>query len=101
MFKSGKGRHYLNMKYKNTFKLFHLFPTLFLLGIVLSLIFYIFKKLEYSYFILSFYLIYSFLIFVLSTINNKNPIIGFFSVITTFCQFFGYGAGYINALLKK
>ena len=34
MFKSGKGRHYLNLKYKGTFRFFHLFPTFFVLGLV-------------------------------------------------------------------
>tara|TARA_Y100000816_G_scaffold93241_1_gene64569 strand:- start:1023 stop:1991 length:969 start_codon:yes stop_codon:yes gene_type:complete len=101
MFKSGKGRHYLNLKYKNTFKLFHLLPSLFLLGFILGILLFAFNYFKYSNIILGLYMIYSLLIFIFSTIINKNPIIGFLSVVTTFCQFFGYGAGFIYALVKK
>jgi glycosyltransferase involved in cell wall biosynthesis len=100
MFKSGKGRHYLNIKYKNTFKLFHIFPTLFILGFILSHILFVFYGNKLGEIIQIFYGVYFSAIFLSSSIMNKNPIIGILSVITTFTQFLGYGTGYIYGLLE-
>ena len=101
MFKSGKGRHFLNLKYEFTFRVFHLFPTIFIFVFILSQILYIFLGYKIGIYLQFIYLIYFFLIFIDSTLLNKNPIIGFFSFITTFIQFLGYGIGYIYGVLSK
>ena len=101
MFKSGKGRHFLNLKYEFTFRVFHLFPTIFIFVFILSQILYIFLGYKIGIYLQFIYLIYFFLIFIDSTLINKNPIIGFFSSITTFIQFLGYGIGYIYGVLSK
>ena len=101
MYKSGKGRYFLNIKYKNTFKLFHLFPSLFIFTIVLSQILYTFSVNELWLAIQLAYGVYFSVIFFSSSIINKNPIIGLLSTITTLTQFLGYGIGYIFGLLKK
>ena len=101
MFKSGKGRHFLNLKYEFTFRVFHLFPTIFIFVFILSQILYIFLGYKIGIYLQFIYLIYFFLIFIDSTLINKNPIIGFFSFITTFIQFLGYGIGYIYGVLSK
>jgi len=41
------------------------------------------------------------LIFLESSILNKNPLVGLLSVITTFIQFFAYGTGYLKAWIKN
>ena len=101
MFNSGKGRHFLNLKYEITFRVFHLFPTIFIFVFILSQILYIFLGYKIGIYLQFIYLIYFFLIFIDSTLINKNPIIGFFSFITTFIQFLGYGIGYIYGVLSK
>ena len=101
MFKSGKGRHFLNLKYDSTFRLFHLFPTIFILIFILSQILYVFFGYKVGMFFQFIYLIYFVVIFIDSTIINKNPLIGFLSFITTFVQFLGYGIGYIYGVLSK
>ena len=101
MYKSGKGRHFLNIKYKNTFKLFHLFPSLFIFIFILSQISSIIFENKLGIIIQVTYLVYFCMIFLSSSIINKNPIIGLLSTITTIIQFFGYGIGYIMGLLKK
>ena len=100
MFKSGKGRHYLNLKYKGTFRLFHLFPTIFILVFFTSNIFNILFQNDYISLIQSLYGLYFSIIFISSTIINFNPIIGFLSVLTSFVQFLGYGTGYIYSQFK-
>ena len=100
MIKSGKGRHYLNLKYGGTFRLFHLFPTLFILGFIISQILYVFYGDKAAEIIQIFYGIYFGAIFLGSSAINRNPIIGFLSVITTFTQFLGYGMGYVYGLVR-
>tara|TARA_Y100001949_G_C15967010_1_gene322031 strand:- start:1441 stop:1596 length:156 start_codon:yes stop_codon:yes gene_type:complete len=47
------------------------------------------------------YLSYAFLIFIFSSLHNKNIVIGVISVVTTFYQFIGYGLGYIYAVIRR
>ena len=100
MFKSGKGRHKLNVKYSGTFKLFHLFPTFFILGFVLSNIYYLIDVNDSLNIVQGVYFLYFILIFINSSIKNKNPLIGLLSLITTFIQFLGYGLGYVFSIIK-
>lgn len=101
MFKSGKGRYYLNIKYKNTFKLYHLFPSFFILIFIISQFLFTFFGNELGMIIQAIYGVYFCVIFLSSSITNKNLIIGLMSTITTFIQFLGYGIGYIVGVLKK
>lgn len=101
MFKSGKGRHYLNLKYNNTFKPFHLFPSFFVIGIISIITLFIFNFMFFSSIISLIYLSYASLIFIFSSLLNKNILIGVISVVTTFYQFIGYGLGYIFAVFRR
>jgi glycosyltransferase involved in cell wall biosynthesis len=100
MIKSGKGRRFLDVKYEGVFRLFHLLPSLFFIGIIFGLILFIFDY-ELSKSIQTLYGIYFFIIFLSSSYINMNPFIGFISVITTLTQFIGYGIGYIIALFEN
>ena len=100
MFKSGKGRHKLNLKYSGTFKLFHLFPTFFIIGFILSNIYYLIDFSDSLNIFQEVYSLYFILIFINSSIINKNLIIGLLSIITTFIQFLGYGLGYVFSIIK-
>lgn len=100
MIKSGKGRRFLDVKYEGVFRLFHLLPSLFFIGIIFGLMLFIFDY-ELSKSIQTLYGIYFFIIFLSSSYINMNPFIGFISVITTLTQFIGYGIGYIIALFEN
>ena len=94
--KFGKARPILNSWHPEYSKLIYFFPTLFVAGFfvsVLSLIFlfdYLFKL----------YCIYFLLIFIVSSIQNRNILIGYYSVIAVWKQFFGYGMGFIKSYFK-
>ena len=94
--KFGKARPILNYWYpeyaKPTFFLPSIFVILFFLGI---LGFFLNNDL-----ILQVYFVYTIVIFVMSTIQNKNIYVGFLSVIAVWKQFFGYGLGFIESFYK-
>ena len=94
--KFGKTRLILNVWYPKYEKITYLFPTFFIIGLLVSLVFSI---VGFDYF-LWFYGIYFFSIFILSSVENKNIIIGFVSVLTTFIQFYGYGFGFLSSFIK-
>ena len=100
MFKSGKGRRFLDVKYEGVFRLFHLFPSLFFTGFITGFILFLFDN-TLSISIHNLYGSYFLIIFLSSSYINMNPIIGFLSVITTLTQFIGYGIGYIMALFEN
>ena len=94
--KFGKTRLILNLWYPKYKKITYLFPTFFIIGLLVSLVFSIFG---FNCFLL-FYGIYFTLVFLLSSFKNKNILIGFISVLTTFIQFYGYGSGFLSSFLK-
>lgn len=94
--KFGKVRPILNSWYpeytKLTFFLPSVFVLLFMIGVV-SLIF------TFDW-ILKIYFVYTLLIFLVSTIQNRNIYVGYLSVIAVWKQFFGYGLGFIESYFK-
>lgn len=89
----GTARPILNIKYPETAKPTYWFPSLFIIGLDISLILAIFG---YSQ-ILYFYGFYFLLIFIDSLYQNKNIYVAFLSMITTLTQFLGYGLGFIQS----
>ena len=102
IYSSGDVRLKLNQKHKGTFRFFHLFPSLFFIFFVLICSLLLFK-IDFNFILLLrfIYGIYFMFIFLESSILNKNLIVGFLSVITTFIQFFAYGIGYLSAWIKN
>jgi len=49
---------------------------------------------------LKFYFLYFVLIFIVSSIQNKNPLIGLLSIVAVWKQFFGYGIGFLTSFYK-
>lgn len=94
--KFGKTRLILNTWYPKYEKITYIFPTFFMLGLLVSLAL---SMLGFSYFIWL-YSIYFLLIFIFSSFENKNIVIGFISVLTTFIQFYGYGFGFLKSFYK-
>tara|TARA_B100001245_G_C22881953_1_gene424199 strand:+ start:272 stop:1207 length:936 start_codon:yes stop_codon:yes gene_type:complete len=91
IYSSGSARVLLNKNHPGTFKIFHLFPIIFILVSVLSL---------YFYFLQIPLLLYLMLIFLNSSYTNKDPISGLLSVLTTCVQFFAYGIGFLKSFFK-
>ncbi len=101
IYSSGEARVILNRQHKGTFRIFHLFPSFFILFFVLVHFLLLFK-IDYDL-IKLIQIIYGFyfvLIFIESSILNKNPIIGLLSIVTTFIQFLSYGIGYLRSTIK-
>ncbi len=94
--KFGKARPILNSWYPKYNKPTYFFPSLFIIGFIFSVFLLIFT-IDLP---LKLYFIYFLLIFILSTIENKNPKIGILSIVAVWKQFFGYGTGFIESYFK-
>ena len=92
----GSTRPILNKIHKNTAKITYWFPSLFILGLFLSiLLLFIGKPLLYI-----FYTLYFLLVFMHSLYLNKSVKVALFSVQATFIQFLGYGTGFLKSAFK-
>jgi len=94
--KFGQTRAILNRWHKQSRKVVHWFPTLFVLGFLFSLVFLYFGEWEFIFC----YLTYFILIFVHSKHINKSIHIGLLSVWAVCIQFFSYGIGFWGATLR-
>jgi len=77
-------------------KVTYWFPTLFIVGLLLSLLLLIVG----NYYFLMLYVCYFLLIGVHSAILHKNIKIGFVSIVAAFIQFYGYGVGFISSVIQ-
>lgn len=88
----GKARPMLTKKYPTTSKLSYWFPSIFILGLDLSILLAIFGYLT----VFSCYYLY--FLAVLIDASFKNGIrVGILSIITTVTQFLGYGLGFLSS----
>jgi dephospho-CoA kinase len=94
--KFGKARPILNHWYPQYSKITYWFPTLFILGLFAS---FLSLLLLYDW-PLKLYFLYFVLIFIVSSIQTRNPIIGFYSTIAVWKQFRGYGMGFLESFIK-
>jgi glycosyltransferase involved in cell wall biosynthesis len=91
----GSARPLLNRKYPKTAKLTYWFPSIFIIGLDISILLAIFQYYELFYL----YCFYFLLIFLDSLFQNKNVQVAFLSILTTITQFFGYGLGFLNSIV--
>ncbi len=89
----GTARPILNKRYPETAKITYWFPSLFIIGLDISLILAIFGYNQLLYF----YGFYFAAIFLDSLFQNKNIYVAFFSMITSLTQFLGYGLGFLES----
>jgi glycosyltransferase involved in cell wall biosynthesis len=94
--KFGKARPILNTWYPSYSKLTYFFPSVFVVGFYISLFMLLFVK----DFLFKFYCIYLLLIFISSTIQNRNISVGFLSVMATWIQFKNYGFGFLISYIR-
>ena len=93
----GTARPILNRKYPQTSKITYWFPSLFIVGLGLAILGFLFGFPQLLYF----YGFYFVLIFIDSLFQNKNLQVAFLSVVTTLTQFFGYGLGFLKSQFSK
>ena len=91
--KFGKARPILNQRYPEYAKMTYWFPSLFMGGLLVSLLFLLIGF--YSFFLL--YLLYFFLVFVISLMKERNFRVSILSVCAVFVQFYGYGIGFVKS----
>ncbi len=96
-YKFGQARPVLNKKYPGTAKLTYWFPSLFIVGFIMSSLLFVVGCWQ---FIVAYYL-YFMLLLMSSLWYNKNITVAFLSIITTLVQMTGYGFGFLKAIFKK
>ncbi len=99
--KFGKARPILNSWHPQYTKATFFLPSLFVVGLYLSIAF----ALVGQFFFVGLYLLYFAMIFVVSSLQNSSIRIGWLSVIAVWIQFFGYGNGFLlstyRIMIKK
>ena len=115
VYNSGIARVNLYIKYSESLKLVHLLPMVFTVGVILLFLIACFGRIMmvygnpadfYSWYYLvvgaiSPILLFSLIIFIDSSIQNKSMPIGFISIGAAFVQLCGYGFGFISAWWKR
>jgi len=89
--KFGKARPILNKRYPEYSKITYWFPAVFSVGFYISLLFLIVGINMFFYC----YALYFLALFIETLFKTKSLKIGFLTIIATFIQFFGYGAGFL------
>ena len=115
VYNSGIARVNLYKLYPESLKLVHLLPMVFTVGVILLFLIACFGRIMmvygnpadfYSWYYLvvgaiSPILLFSLVIFIDSSIQNKSMPIGFISIGAAFVQLFGYGFGFMSAWWKR
>jgi glycosyltransferase involved in cell wall biosynthesis len=96
----GRGRINLYRFFPNELRPVHFFPALFFIFCLLTLMSVLFSPVLFSLGF-SFLFIYSFLIFLDSSLKNNSLKIGLLSVGAAFTQLCGYGIGFITEGLRE
>ena len=94
--KFGKVRPILNAWYPEYSKFTYFLPSLFVIFFSVG----VFALIFTFDWILKIYFAYTILIFVVSSIQNRNIYVGYLSIIAVWKQFFGYGIGFIKSNFK-
>ncbi len=93
VYKFGMTRPILNSWYPETSRLIYWFPTLFSLGFIASILFFI---LGFNWFLML-YVLYFFVAFFVAFIESKNVLVASLSILAILVQFFGYGYGFLKS----
>jgi hypothetical protein len=96
----GKGRIDLHMRHGNALKALHLLPSAFTIGLILG-ISSIFYAPEFFILFVLLLSIYTFLLLIDATVQNKNLWIGLLSVYASYELLIAYGFGVIRNILIR
>lgn len=95
----GRARINIRRFYPEEVKTVHLFPTLFFVGLILSILFLIFDIHILNQFYLL-YVLYAAVLFLNSFMKERDLIIAFLSVAAAFTQLSAYSIGFLSELWK-
>lgn len=95
VYKFGLVRPILNMWHPQSHKLIFYLPTLFILGLIASLVLFI---LGFPL-VLIIYAVYFIFVFIDALIQNKNFTIGLFALLAICIQFLGYGYAFLKSTI--
>lgn len=93
--KFGMVRPILNTWHPSTKKITYWFPTVFVLGLILSVLAVFINLMLPLYIVLTYYTF----AFIIALIQTKNGIVAFQSLVALTIQFFGYGIGFFKSTL--
>lgn len=93
----GRARINIRRFYPEEVKPVHLFPTLFFVGLILSILFLILETPILNRLFLL-YVFYAGILFLSSLIREKNLLIAFLSVVAAFTQLSAYSIGFLSEL---
>jgi len=93
--KFGKARPILDKWHPEYKKVTFLFPTIFILGLFLSVI----LMLTGFWYLLISYILYFVMVLILATAQNSFKV-GMLALVAVFIQFYGYGLGYLSSFVK-
>ncbi|RKD96987.1 glycosyltransferase [Marinifilum flexuosum] len=96
VFGFGKTRYIISKHYPETFKIFFLFPSLFVLGTIGSLLLGLILHQVFAFPIL----LYTFLVFADALTKNKSIKISIKALAASYVQIFAYGIGFMDAVWK-
>ncbi len=95
-FNFGAARPILNKMHPTTAKITFWFPSLFLIGLILAILYYRFG----NSWLINIYGIYFVIICLDSYVKNKNILVAITSVWSTIVQFTGYGLGFLRSIFR-
>lgn len=95
----GRARINIRRFYPEEVKLVHLFPTFFLVGLILSALFLLLDVNILNRLFLV-YIFYAVLLFISAFIKEKNTLIAVLSVLTAFTQLSAYSIGFLSELWR-
>ena len=93
---SGKARIDLWRKYPDSLKAVHLFPVIFFIGAILSILTFLFFHFKLGLFLYTFYF---FILMLDATLQYKSLRLGVLSAYASFIMLAGYGWGFLRSLL--
>ena len=96
VYNSGIARINLEKRHPGTLKLVHLLPTVFTIGVFILLLLSLWCPCA-----LLPIMLYVIIVFVDSSIRNRNPWVGLLSIPAAFTQLMGYGLGFIESWWKR
>lgn len=99
VFNFGKGRVLVGKAHPGEIKITHWFPSLFLIGIVFSLLLIFFKP-QVGLLVLATYALYFLAIAAHSLFVNKSLVVSFLSIPSAAIQLAGYGSGFLREKIK-
>lgn len=99
-FSFGQNRVHVSNFHPEAIKLVHVMPSLFLVGWVLTLLFFLTGKGPFTWGA-GLYGIWFLLVFLDASVKEKSVAVGALSVCTSFGQLSAYGLGLITAILRK